>query len=148
MLKQGKGGLGIRNLNFLNRALLGKWIWRFTLEKIETWRTCIMMKYGTGEEDWSLNSQGEVMGFAYGKQFQRNSSFSSRIADSSYEMVPKLDFGKTSGVVKPFCVFLIRLFIPFPTQKGLPLLRFGCARERGIFGIQILQGNYMIKKWR
>ena len=33
---KGKGGLGIRNLNFLNRALLGKWVWRFVVEESST----------------------------------------------------------------------------------------------------------------
>ena len=32
-----KGGLGIRNLELLNRALLGKWIWRFFAEENSIW---------------------------------------------------------------------------------------------------------------
>ncbi|RVW86989.1 hypothetical protein CK203_043512 [Vitis vinifera] len=34
-----KGGLGLRRIATLNRALLGKWIWRFACEKNNFWNT-------------------------------------------------------------------------------------------------------------
>ena len=54
-----KGGLGLRNLNFLNRALLGKWVWRFTVEESSTWKVCISTKYGTEAGGWyTLSPRG------------------------------------------------------------------------------------------
>ena len=41
-----KGGLGIRNFTNFNRALLGKWCWRFSTEDKSMWRSVIMLKYG------------------------------------------------------------------------------------------------------
>ena len=48
-LSKEKGGLGIHNLSNLNRALLGKWNWRFAMEENLSWRFLISLKYGVGE---------------------------------------------------------------------------------------------------
>ena len=50
-MSQGKenGGLGIRKLDLLNRALLGKWAYRFIVEGNSIWKACINSKYGTEE---------------------------------------------------------------------------------------------------
>ena len=41
-----KGGLGIRSLSNFNKALLGKWNWRFSMEENSIWRNIISLKYG------------------------------------------------------------------------------------------------------
>jgi hypothetical protein len=46
------GGLGIRNLVLFNQALLGKWLWRFALEREALWRQVIGLKYGSLWGDW------------------------------------------------------------------------------------------------
>ena len=43
------GGLGIRKLTTFNKALLGKWLWRFGKEEDQLWRRVVASKYG---EDW------------------------------------------------------------------------------------------------
>jgi hypothetical protein len=41
-----EGGLGIRNLLVFNRALLGKWLWRYGIERDAWWRVVVDSKYG------------------------------------------------------------------------------------------------------
>uniref|UniRef100_A0A2N9EFE5 Reverse transcriptase domain-containing protein n=1 Tax=Fagus sylvatica TaxID=28930 RepID=A0A2N9EFE5_FAGSY len=53
------GGLGIRNLRIFNKALLGKWLWRFGNEREALWRLAIVAKYGDQHGGWS---SGELLG--------------------------------------------------------------------------------------
>ena len=46
------GGMGVRNLVVLNKALLGKWLWRFGLEEHRLWRCVLVAKYGLCTEGW------------------------------------------------------------------------------------------------
>ena len=46
------GGLGIRKIDLLNKALLGKWIWRFTFEEDIFWRKVVGVKYGQWGFGW------------------------------------------------------------------------------------------------
>jgi hypothetical protein len=46
------GGLAIRNIRQFNEALLGKWLWRFGMEKEALWRQVIVEKYGSMEGGW------------------------------------------------------------------------------------------------
>ncbi|RVW98661.1 putative ribonuclease H protein [Vitis vinifera] len=48
-LDKRKGGLGVRNLALLNKALLCKWSWRFAMESEALWRQVICIKYGEEE---------------------------------------------------------------------------------------------------
>ena len=40
------GGLGIRKLTTFDKALLGKWLWRFGKEDDRLWRRVVASKYG------------------------------------------------------------------------------------------------------
>ena len=46
------GGLNIRNLRRFNEALLGKWLWRFGVEREALWRQVVAVKYGSLEGGW------------------------------------------------------------------------------------------------
>ena len=41
------GGLAIKNLRSYNQALLGKWLWRYGLERDAFWRRVVEAKYGS-----------------------------------------------------------------------------------------------------
>jgi hypothetical protein len=47
-----EGGLGIRNLKCFNRALLGKWLWRYACEPGAWWRKVVEAKYGLERGGW------------------------------------------------------------------------------------------------
>ncbi|RVW83600.1 hypothetical protein CK203_039333 [Vitis vinifera] len=49
-------GLGLRCLEALNRALLGKWLWRFSLEGESLWRKIILGKF------WEVEGVGLLEG--------------------------------------------------------------------------------------
>ncbi|CAN1778682.1 Putative ribonuclease H protein At1g65750, partial [Linum perenne] len=47
-----KGGLGFQDLKSLNTALLGKWAWRFAVERNAWWRSLMIAKCGGGKSEW------------------------------------------------------------------------------------------------
>uniref|UniRef100_A0A2N9FJQ0 Reverse transcriptase zinc-binding domain-containing protein n=1 Tax=Fagus sylvatica TaxID=28930 RepID=A0A2N9FJQ0_FAGSY len=47
------GGLNIRSLRRFNEALLGKWLWRFGVEREVLWRQVVMVKCGALEGGWT-----------------------------------------------------------------------------------------------
>jgi len=54
-----EGGLGFGNLKTLNRALLGKWLWRYGTERDAWWRVVVDSKYGSLRGGWcSLEPTG------------------------------------------------------------------------------------------
>uniref|UniRef100_A0A7N2MU62 Reverse transcriptase zinc-binding domain-containing protein n=1 Tax=Quercus lobata TaxID=97700 RepID=A0A7N2MU62_QUELO len=43
------GGLGVRKLTTFDKALLGKWLWRYGIEETRLWRRVVALKFG---EEW------------------------------------------------------------------------------------------------
>ncbi|RVW56296.1 Argininosuccinate lyase, chloroplastic [Vitis vinifera] len=66
-----KGGLGIRNLSTLNRALLCKWSWRFAVERDSYWKLIIGTKYGVERGGWSTRGVREGYGWGFGRKSVR-----------------------------------------------------------------------------
>jgi hypothetical protein len=46
------GGLGVRSLFLTNKALLGKWLWRFGVEGHHLWRRVLVAKFGSDLGGW------------------------------------------------------------------------------------------------
>ncbi|RVW92361.1 LINE-1 retrotransposable element ORF2 protein [Vitis vinifera] len=57
LLGKKKGGLGVRNLALMNKALLGKWNWRFATEREVLWKKVISHKYGVEEGGWCTRAE-------------------------------------------------------------------------------------------
>ncbi|RVX15986.1 hypothetical protein CK203_005411 [Vitis vinifera] len=51
--------MGLRKLVPLNKALLGKWVWRFANAKEEMWKRVLVAKYGQEEFGWRTKKVGK-----------------------------------------------------------------------------------------
>ena len=47
--------MGIRKMAIFNKALLGKWLWRYATEPMALWRRVIDSKYGSQWGSWCSN---------------------------------------------------------------------------------------------
>ena len=70
-----KGSLGIRKLALLNKALLGKWIWRFASEKENLWKKVISVKYGQESLGWRTNEANETFGVGVWKEILKETNW-------------------------------------------------------------------------
>ncbi|RVX11797.1 E3 ubiquitin-protein ligase UPL7 [Vitis vinifera] len=69
------GGLGLRRIATLNRALLGKWIWRFACEKDNLWKQVISMKYEQEEYGWRAKKASGAAGVGVWKEIMKESEW-------------------------------------------------------------------------
>ncbi|RVW47057.1 putative ribonuclease H protein [Vitis vinifera] len=63
-----KGGLDLRKIVMLNKALLGKWIWRFACEKDNLWKQVITTKYGQEDHGWRSKKASGAVGVGVGRR--------------------------------------------------------------------------------
>ena len=54
-LEKRSGGLGVRSLSEMNKALFCKWCWRFANGRDSLWRLVISTKFGKGDGGWNTN---------------------------------------------------------------------------------------------
>ena len=55
-----KGGLDIKDLSTINKALLGKWCWRFTFERDMLWKKLIDGKFEEEPREWCSQAWFEM----------------------------------------------------------------------------------------
>ena len=65
------GGLGLRHMKDFNKALLGKWLWRFPLERGSFWRKVIVGKFGEKEGGWTTREVRESYGIGLWKGIRK-----------------------------------------------------------------------------
>ncbi|KAJ9677832.1 hypothetical protein PVL29_022672 [Vitis rotundifolia] len=70
-----KGGLGLRKLVFLNKALLGKWVWRFAHAKEEMWKRVLVAKYGQEEFGWRTKKANGAFGVGLWKEIMKEADW-------------------------------------------------------------------------
>lgn len=71
-MRKEKGGSRIKKLELLNRALLGKCVWRFALEAEDNaWKQCIQAKYGVSVGGWFTKDQRESHGVGLWKAINK-----------------------------------------------------------------------------
>jgi hypothetical protein len=93
-----EGGLGIRNLRIFNKALLGKWLWRYAYEREALWKSVVDAKYGSTWAGWcSLDPPG-LTEWGFGRTLGRGGACFVAIPDLSWEMGPGSVFGMMCGV--------------------------------------------------
>ena len=61
------GGLGVRKLTTFNKALLGKWLWRFGVEETHLWRRVVALQFGEEWGDGLPSWVGVFTGVVYGE---------------------------------------------------------------------------------
>ncbi|WJZ98950.1 hypothetical protein VitviT2T_017437 [Vitis vinifera] len=70
-----KGGLGLRKLAMLNKALLGKWIWRYACDKDNLWKQVIKVKYGQEGLGWRPKKANGAVGVGVWKEIWKESEW-------------------------------------------------------------------------
>ncbi|RVW40948.1 putative ribonuclease H protein [Vitis vinifera] len=90
-----KGGLGLRKLIWLNKALLSKWIWRFARAKEELWKKVLEAKYGQEEFGWRTRKANGVFGVGVWKEILKESLGVGKTWCSRWEKAIK--FGSLEG---------------------------------------------------
>ena len=65
------GGLGIKSLAILNKALLCKWIWRFANERDSLWRNVILWKFGEERGGWCSADSRDAYGSGVWKEIRK-----------------------------------------------------------------------------
>ncbi|RVW79372.1 E3 SUMO-protein ligase MMS21 [Vitis vinifera] len=74
-LKKRNGGLGLRRIATLNRALLGKWTWRFACERDNLWKQVISTKYGQEDYGWRAKKVSGAAGVGVWKEIMKESEW-------------------------------------------------------------------------
>ncbi|RVW41121.1 hypothetical protein CK203_069690 [Vitis vinifera] len=75
LAKKRNGGLGLRRIATLNRALLGKWIWRFACERDNLWKQVISTKYGQEDYGWRAKKVSGAAGVRVWKEIMKESDW-------------------------------------------------------------------------
>ena len=89
-----KGGLAVRCLSTLNRALLYKWNWRFATKRETLWKQVISRKFKEEEGGWSTREVREGFGVGFWKEIGKEGSLLQNKVVFSEEDSKRVSFWK------------------------------------------------------
>ncbi|KAJ9694717.1 hypothetical protein PVL29_010271 [Vitis rotundifolia] len=69
------GGLGIRKLTLMNKALLGKWVWRFAYDKEALWKQVLVAKHGLEDHGWRTKKAMGACGVGVWKEILKEADW-------------------------------------------------------------------------
>ncbi|RVX16590.1 hypothetical protein CK203_006183 [Vitis vinifera] len=87
-----KEGLGLRKLACLNKALLGKWIWRFARAKEDLWKKVLEAKYEQKDFGWKTrkaNGVGKAIQSDFGQILGAGIMCCPKVSRTSFPWLPK-----------------------------------------------------------
>ena len=110
-LDKRKGGLGVKSLSTLNKALLCKWSWRFAKERRALWNQVIRGKYGEDQGGWCSQDVSEGYGVGLWKAIRKFGHLVSSKFSFVVGNVQRVSFWKdTLCGDTPLCVSFPSLF--------------------------------------
>jgi hypothetical protein len=71
LLFEGVGGFRSEKYDLFNRALMGKWLWRFAVERDAFWRKVVAIKYGSMRGGWCTKEVGGSFGVGVWKYIRK-----------------------------------------------------------------------------
>ncbi|RVW97910.1 Transposon TX1 uncharacterized 149 kDa protein [Vitis vinifera] len=69
------GGLGIRKFTIMNKALFGKWTWRFASDKEALWKHVLEAKYGQEDYGWRTKKAVGACGVGVWKEILKEAGW-------------------------------------------------------------------------
>ncbi|KAL6320158.1 hypothetical protein AAG906_004667 [Vitis piasezkii] len=103
-LSKKKGGLGIKCLSNLNKALLSKWNWRFANEREALWNQVIRGKYGEDRGGWRTREVREAHGVGLWKAIRMDWDLVGERISFSVGNGRRVSFWRIDGVGCPHAI--------------------------------------------
>ena len=151
-LDKRKGGLRVKSLALLNKALLGKWSWHYANEKEAFWNQVIRGKYGEERGGWCSQEVKERYGVGLWKAIRKlghlvSSRFSFMVGNRQ-----RVSFWKDKWCgAAPLCDSFPALFAIATSKEALVedvwTTSESKERGRGEVGAFVSLGLLIIGKW-
>ena len=142
-----KGGLGIWKIDLLNKALLGKWIWRFAFEKDNLWKKAIGVKYGEEGFGWWTNEACGTFGVGVWKKILKETNWCWDNIEFKVGKGTKVKFWTDIGVAMRRCPKIFPSYVPWWSIGMQRSMKCGTQALVKEVGISDFQEILMIESW-